>query len=203
MKPLISKFLSFLFMSLLLIGCAAPNVSKTITTEQLTAKNKALVVFSLTQPLGSETFGYSLFRFERDSAAGAIYAQSHSIDFTGLAPVSEFPNVYGRVGVIELPAGEYQLDAMFSNGQTQFSVRGKTAKNTIKVSAGEVVYVGSLNLHLGYGTNFLNFSEVVSVTAELKDEQTRDIPLFKAQYPALGQPQIRLFRVGPILPESR
>lgn len=198
------KPFTLLLLLLTVIGCAAPNVSNKTTREKLVATNKALLVFSMTQPLSSEQYGHSVFRFYREGAmSGAIHAQTHNV--TGLTPnpKSEFPNFYGRVAAIEVPAGEYQVDSTFNTGNGYYSVRGKTKKNTIQVKAGEVVYVGALNVKLTFGQSFLGVADVKQVEAEIADQRARDIPLFKQKYPALGEPEIRLFGLGPIVGEGK
>ena len=195
-----AKPLTSLLILLTIVGCATQNVSNKITRENLAASNKALLVFSITQPLSSEKFGSSLFRFYRNG--NSIYAETH--DVTGITPnpKSEFANFYGRVGVIEVPAGEYQIAAAFKTGNGIFQVRGKVEKNTVTVKSGEIVYVGALNVKLEFGTFFLGLADVKGVAADLNDERVRDLPIFKAKYPLLGEPEIRLFRVGPIVGES-
>ncbi len=198
------KPLTFFLVLLTVISCAAPNVSNKTTREKLAATNKALLVFSMTQPLSSEKYGHSIFRFQREgSISGAIYAQTHDVMGLTPNPASEFPNFYGRVAAVEVPAGEYQVDSMFSTGNGHYSVRGKTEKNTIQVKAGEVVYVGALNVKLTFGQSFLGVADVKQVEAEITDQRARDIPLFKQKYPALGEPEIRLFRLGPIVGEGK
>jgi hypothetical protein len=190
-----------LFMVIIMCGCASPNVKPNISVEQLVKSNKAVVVFSIAQPLQSEGYGDSLFRLTPMGSFNSIYATSHDImnPFNGTPP-SEFNDRYGRVATLELAPGEYQVDWMFSDGHGHFSVRGGPEKNVIRVEAGEVVYVGALAIELQFGKSL--FRKVFGAAGSLSDESVRDIPLFQKKYPKLGKPQIRLFRLGPIVSDT-
>lgn len=193
-----------LFIVIIMCGCAAPNVKPNISVEQLVKTNKAVVVFSIAQPIQSETYGDSLFRLTPTGSANSIYATSHDImnPLNGTPP-TEFNDRYGRVATIELAPGEYQVDWMFSDGQGHFSVRGgHPEKNVIRVEAGEVLYVGALVIELQFGEGLFNTRRVFGAAGILSDESLRDIPLFQSKYPNLGKPQIRLFRLGPIVSDT-
>lgn len=191
------------FLTVLLSGCAAPNIKPDVSAEQLLQKNKAVVVFSIAQPLGSEKYGDTIFRLTRSGDSLPTIAQSHDIMNPLVAnPPSEFADRYGRVASIELAPGEYQLDWMFNDGQGHFSVRGQTERNVIRVEAGEVLYVGELLIELRFGKGLLNITRVFGAAGFLNDESARDIPMFEKRYPKLGKPQIRLFRTGPIVTDT-
>lgn len=193
-----------LFMVIIMCGCASPNVKPNISVEQLVKSNKAVVVFSIAQPLQSEGYGDSLFRLTPTGSFNSIYATSHDImnPFNGTPP-SEFNDRYGRVATLELAPGEYQVDWMFSDGNGHFSVQGgHPEKNVIRVEAGEVVYVGALSIELQFGEALFNARRVFGAAGSLSDESAHDIPLFQKKYPKLGKPQIRLFRLGPIVSDT-
>lgn len=198
--------LKYIVALLTLVGlsaCSAPNVKPDLSAEQLAKTNKAVVVFSIAQPLNSEKYGDSLFRLTRTGESGSIHATSHDVmnPISGTPP-SEFTDRYGRLATIELEPGEYQVDWMFSDGQGHFSVPGLPARNLIQVKAGEVLYVGELFIKLEFGETLFNIQRVVAAGGFLNDESARDIPLFEKKYPKLGKPEVRLFRTGPILPDT-
>lgn len=186
-----------------LSACSATNVKPDLSVEQLAKTNKAVVVFSIAQPLNSEKYGYSLFRFTRTGETGSIHATSHDVmnPISGTPP-SDFTDRYGRLATIELEPGEYQIDWMFSDGQGHFSLQGLPARNVIQVNAGEVLYVGELFIELQFGETLFNIQRVVGAAGVLNDESARDIPLFEKKYPKLGKPAIRLFRTGPIINDT-
>jgi hypothetical protein len=197
------KNLAALLTLVVLTGCAAANVKPDLSVEQLVKTNKAVVVFSIVQPLDSEKYGDSLFRLTRTGESGSIHATSHDVmnPISGTPP-SEFTDRYGRLATIELEPGEYQIDWMFSDGQGHFSLQGLPARNLIQVKAGEVLYVGELFIKLEFGETIFNIQRVFGAAGFLNDESARDIPLFEKKYPKLGKPEIRLFRTGPILNDT-
>lgn len=186
-----------------LTGCAASDIKPDLSMEQLAQTKKAVVVFSIAQPLDSEKYGNSLFRFTRTGESGSTHAKSHDVmnPINGTPP-SEFTDRYGRLATIVLKPGEYQIDWMFSDGQGHFSLQGLPARNVIRVEAGEVLYVGELFIKLQFGETLFNIRRVFGAAGFLNDESARDIPLFEKKYPKLGKPEIRLFRTGQILPDT-
>ena len=187
----------------ILSGCAASNIKPDVSVQQLIKKNKAVMVFSIAQPLGSEKYGDSVIRLIRSGNTLPTIAKSHDIMNILVAnPPSEFSDRYGRIASIELEPGEYQVEWMFNDGQGLFSLRGPTAPNVVRVEAGEVVYVGELLIALQFGEGIFNLKRVVGAAGILNDESARDIPMFEKKFPKLGKPIIRLFRTGPITTDT-
>lgn len=188
---------------IILSGCSANNVKPTISLNELVQTKKAVVVFSITQPLATEGYGHSLFRFSPTGKTNSIHATSHDLlNPLKSPPPSQFEDRYGRLATITLDPGEYQVDWMFTTEQGHFSLRGLPARNVIKVNAGEVIYVGELFVDLRFGESFFNISVVNRAAGFLNDKSDRDIPLFEKTYPQLGKPEIRLFRLGQIVTDN-
>lgn len=199
------KLVTVVFAVLLLTACAASNVKKDVTTEAVAAKNKALLIVSISQTKGSERFGAAQFLFEQPKGVGLGSIRVETFDEMGLDALtrsqkSDFSNEFAVLKVIEVPAGTITLDRWrFSMGQLYFEAFDEPLEHPISLKPGEVVYIGNLHLKTKFAENFLGLNTVAGVFPEIRDEKARDLALLKSQYPQLSLVREFLLPAGPWL----
>lgn len=176
--------------ALLLTGCATSNLKATISPQDLQAKNTAVLVLTLSQPINSLHYGAATIYFDAKGkkSVGRSWVETFGLDYGFGKPDTDVAGEYTLLKVIEVPAGQLDLTGWGFNAQ---GVRIESTKAsptlTLNLKAGEVVYVGNFELQPEYGENLFGMTMVNGALAFINDQSQRDLALLKSRYPQLGQ----------------
>ncbi|MDD4964407.1 MAG: hypothetical protein PHI11_10875 [Gallionella sp.] len=168
--------------------------------------NMAIAVFSVTHDKKPGTRNAVAHFYVVDKSNGnyqVLESQSDAVIWK--FGDSEFPDQYGRLMSILLPASSYVLSSWLIDNGTgmQITPRTKPEKLPFELHAGEVKYMGNLHANLDTGENFLGISITSSGHPEIKNEAERDIPLFEKKYPQFkGKVVVDLLKLGLWTPAS-
>lgn len=179
---------SLLAMLMVLTGCATRNVKTDISMSELQAKKSALLVMSLSQPKESVQYGAVTIYFKpngKDSISRSRLV-TYDPDYILPKPDSDFPNEFSLLKVIEVPEGDIQISGWaFSMYRSRYESTEASPPFTIKVKAGEIVYLGNFSLTPHYGDGIFGLTAVRGATPFINDQSQRDLSLLKLRYPQL------------------
>lgn len=189
-----------------LTGCAGPQVSSRDTAADLS--KKAVVIVSATHDAETGVRGKAVFSLSDLTRQGALDRRElRSIETVLGIPVgSDFSDVHGQVYVLSLEPGAYQFDGWrVISGHAVLWPRNPGAPLVFEVRAGEVLYLGNLNMRnqLGRG-GWPGVWVVVNAEPEVRDRREVDIPIAERKAPGIrGKAEIRLLQLGPWSPAHR
>lgn len=181
----------------LLLGCAGPQVAKDATPES--TKDRGIVVVSVTHD--AETGRRASAQFVIDKASGQFETRLlRSVEqVMGIPKGSDFDEERGRVYVMDVEPGVHSVDSWQSAGDSvRIAPRNAPAPLRFEVKAGEVVYIGNLNLNHTTGRNLFGMSVVAGALPEVRDRSELDLAIAERKAPAIkGRVQVRLLPLGP------
>lgn len=182
--------------SALLLGCAGPQVAKEATTES--TKDRAVVIVSVTHD--AETGRRSSAQFVIDKASGQFETRLlRSMEqVMGIPRGSDFDKERGRVYVMDVEPGVHSVDSWQSAGDSVRIVpRNAPPPLRFEVTAGEVVYIGNLNLNHTAGRSLLGLPVVASALPEVLDRRELDLAIAERKVLSIkGRAQVRLLPLG-------
>jgi hypothetical protein len=168
-----------------LAGCAAKNVDQSINPSQLT--DTGLVFASLSTSNEYRYGPIATFRLDR---GGIIKSREEHIPGATLKP-SELQDDYGRLVVLELPAGDNSLRYwLVTHGVTQYHPVEEVPAIGFTVEPGKAVYLGNLHINVRMGKNFVNQPVIGDLLPEIRDRSQRDLEMFRARYPNVAEADI-------------
>ena len=140
-------------------------------------------------------FYLKLLETHADTMVGSTYRiESREERFGGLIPGhqrSDFPEIYGRLVAINIPAGIYEFYSWHAyNDRLSISPKYAPPPLFVDVKAGELVYIGNLHMNISTGKNYFNMSVASGALPEVIDMSERDISLFKKRYPQFSDNNI-------------
>ena len=112
---------------------------------------------------------------------------------------SDFDDDFGRIAVVNLPAGRHELSTWsFSNGTGLFiSPKVTPPPLPFEVKAGSVIYLGDIHGLLGVGRNLIGMKSAGDVEPEVRDRHERDLAVLDAKYPQFrGKAVVQLLPTG-------
>lgn len=164
-------------------GCVTPNVKEDFSL----AKNNmtGVVVGSLTKTgYGHWPPGYNYEQIDGNKSGNFNFNANM---FERI--ISDFDGIDGKLLVVELPVGEYQIfrwytDAAYVNKASikRFSIR-------FTVTPGEITYIGELNMNRESG-GLLGIS-IGNVVLDVKESMERDLKRAISEYPRLDFSNIK------------
>ncbi len=170
----------------ILAGCAAKNVDQSINTSQLT--ETGLVYASLST---SDEYLYGPIATFRLKQGGIIKSREEDNPLLGTLKPSELQDDYGRLVVLELPAGKNSLNHwVVTHGTTQYFSKEDVPEMVFTVEPGKAVYLGNLHIHTSLGKNFIGHQIIVDLLPEIRDRSQRDLEMFRARYPNVAEADI-------------
>lgn len=200
MKLTISRLrwpLAVFLLSAALLGCAGPQVAKDASLESI--KGRGVVVVSVTHD--AETGRRSRAQFVIDRGTGSFEPRllRSREDVLGIPKSSDFDEVHGRVYVLDFEPGIHSVDGWQSAGEAiRIAPRNAPQPLTFEVKAGEVIYIGNLNLNHVSGRNLFGMSVVAAAFPEVRDQRDLDLSIAEAKVPSIkGRAQVRLLPLGP------
>lgn len=170
----------------ILTGCAAKNVDMSINPSQLT--ETGLVYASLST---SDEYLYgpiATFRFDR---GGIIKSREEDNPLIGSLKPSELQDDFGRLVVLELPAGKNSLEYwVVTHGTTQYHSVEDVPKIGFTVEPGKAVYLGNLHIQTTLGPGLFGHKAIVDLLPEIRDRSQRDLEMFRTRYPNVAEADI-------------
>jgi hypothetical protein len=110
----------------------------------------------------------------------------------GVPFVGDFPGENGRVFLIEMEPGEYELYDFRLHGQNVVYRLKHQLPLPIVAQAGEVHYIGNIHMHIGQGKNLLGINIYYPAAVAFSDQGARDLPLLRARHVWLAERSIQL-----------
>ncbi len=169
-----------------LTGCASKSVPKDFSLDA--AKNEGIVIVSASHDLSGGRAARAAFYLNGGPMEehGGLLSSLPDI-FPGIPGGSDLEDGYGKVFALSLPAGQHKITSwQITNGSgLRIFPREKPAPLDFHVAAGEVKYLGNLHAILQTGKNLFGITVVGNGYPEVRDEQERDIAVFKEKYPQL------------------
>ena len=182
-----------------LLGCAGPQVSESTSLSDV--KDKGIAIVSVTHDYTTGARANAIFYLKNDQTFGAFeQRQLHSRpNIAGIPRRSDFSGVYGQVYVLQMDPGSYQIAGwMTRNGALHASPRYPPPPLHFDIKAGEVIYIGNLNLNHSMGRSLFGIPVLASVMAEVRNHETADIPIAEQKAPLVkGRVVSRLLPIGP------
>lgn len=185
--PRISWKCFSLLAMLVLAGCATPNVDQNVAPSQLA--NTGLVFASVSTSVEYRFGPIALFNFKK---GGIAKSREEHIPGATLKP-SELQEDYGRLVVLEMPAGANSLQRWHvAHGTTHYTPRQDFPEINFMVEPGKALYLGNLHVHVRMGRNFVNQPVIGDLVPEIRDFSDRDVAMLKSRYPNIGDNEIIL-----------
>ncbi len=167
-----------LLLSLGLVACSSIPSNVPADYQVQAGDDKGLVVMSLTYS-GTCGFSHFLRMHAQGRHVGLLIPFDGHADWTAgddVCPIAK-ERYTGRLVVLELPAGRYDIDGYFSLTLKRKFYPDENPPITVTVRAGQAVYVGNFHVHIG-DTHYVR----------LTGEQTnRDLELLQKRYPRIDQ----------------
>jgi hypothetical protein len=189
--------LAAVLLSFVLWGCAGPQVSKEATPEAI--QGRGVVIVSVTHDADTGRRSKAHFFIDQQSKQFETRVVRSVEEVLMITKGSDFDDVHGRVYVLDVEPGMHSVDAWQSAGQAvRIAPRSAPRPLGFEVKAGEVVYIGNLNLNHSFGRNLLGISVVASAQPEVRDRRDLDLSIAEAKVPSIkGRVQVRLLPLGP------
>jgi hypothetical protein len=128
----------------------------------------------------------------------APYSSVESV--AGIRTGSDFEDDYGRLAVVNLPAGRHQFSYWQITNGTRLRITPSKSPPPLEfeIKPGSVVYLGDFHGTVAMGRNIFGMKIAGGGYPELRDRHERDIPLLESKYPQfLGKVQVRPLPPGP------
>lgn len=192
----LERWFASLFAVVVLAGCAGPQVSTETTPEAI--QGLGVVVVSVTHDAETGRKGRAGFVIDRGVKAYEPRILRSIEEVLGVPRGSDFEDVHGRVYVLDMKPGIHKVSSWFAqSGMSRIAPRQDPAPLTFEVKAGEVVYIGNLNLNHQLGRSPLGFSVVGGAQPEVRDRSEIDVPIAEEKVPSIkGRVLVRLLPVG-------
>lgn len=175
---------------LALLGCQTVGVAN-VESGYDPAKQKAgLAIMSLTiSGYTPGTHWYQIINVDNPQRPVSLATNSDSFGLDWNPGTKNGKNFVGRIAVIELPDGRYEVRRWVMNvgNSARFASR-RPISYRFSVSAGHTVYIGNVHTDIQQGASPTSLPYAVSIT----NEQERDIPLVLGKYPRLKRDMITI-----------
>ena len=183
--------------SALLLGCAGPQVAKEATAESI--KDRGIVVVSVTHDAETGRRASAVFVVDQQAKTMETRVLRSVEQVMGIPKGSDFEEERGRVYVLDVEPGVHSVDSWQSAGESvRIAPRNAPAPLRFEVKAGEVVYIGNLNLNHTTGRNLFGMSVVAGALPEVRDRRELDLAIAERKVPSIqGRVQVRLLPLGP------
>jgi hypothetical protein len=162
--------------------------------------NDGVAVFAVSHEAEAGRAVTLMVYLDRESNAlwSAPYPSVENV--AGIRTRSDFEDDYGRLAVVNLPAGRHSFSLwQISNGTGLRILPNKDLPPLVfEVRPGAVVYLGDFHGMTAVGRNILGMKVTGGGYPELRDRHERDIPIFESKYPQFrGKVEMQLLPQGP------
>jgi hypothetical protein len=182
----------------LIVACAGPQLSQDASPDEL--KTRGIVVVSVTHDQASGARVAPVFyvnqRLGFDAAERRQLRSRETI--AGIPVRSDFGDVYGQVYVLSMEPGTHQIDSWHtSGGNLRLSPRHPPPPLRFVVKAGEVIYLGNLNVNHETGRGLFGMPVLSFALPEVRDHRVIDIPVAENKAPLIkGKVVVNLLPLG-------
>lgn len=182
--------------SALLLGCAGPQVAKEATPESI--KDRGVVVVSVTHDAETGRRARAVFVIDQQAKMVETRVLRSVEEVMGIPKGSDFDEERGRVYVLDVEPGVHSVDSWQSAGDSvRIAPRNAPPPLRFEVKAGEVVYIGNLNLNHTTGRNVFGMSVIAGALPEVRDRRGLDLAIAERKVPSIkGRVQVRLLPLG-------
>jgi len=174
-------------------GCATryPNIKPGTSSIDFT-KNGAVVGSVQETTTGRLSGGIYFYYQNIGSGAGGTLATRNP--FVGQDnDFGDTKKTRGGVFAIALPPGSYEFNDWLINNGTGADISPRNPKKaSFLVEAGEVTYIGNLNMLLRTGKNLLGLEIISGGRPVITNQADRDISIIKTKYPFLANKEIKV-----------
>jgi hypothetical protein len=192
------KSLIVVLLMSLLTGCAGPQVSQDTSPADL--KDRGIVIISVTHNYEAGASAKPVFYVNQKLPSNSLERRQlrSRPDVLGIPSRSDFGDVYGQVYVLSVEPGTHQIDGwMTIGGNLQFTPRYPPPPLRFEVKAGDVLYIGNLNMNHDMGRGLFGISRIVGVSPEVRDHRVIDIPVAEGKAPIIkGRVVVNLLPLG-------
>ncbi len=186
------KLIFFAFLCLLasLAGCGPLHISPLEKEETIVdLENNGIILLSAQETQNGGAPYVVRFDFQ-NLATGDQYASSTGQLDIGLnrmtSDLDYLEGIRGRVTAYELPPGEYAFNDWLINNGTGMTLTPRNPRIAkFTVDRGKAKYIGSLNMILDTGENFIGVTIVSGGFPIVEDQFDRDVPIAKQKFPPL------------------
>ncbi len=189
---------------LALLGGCATTAPKNVDLSK--NPNQGIAVFSVSHESEAGRGVTLMVYLDRESNGLGLSAPYRSVEeVAGVRTGSDFEGEYGRLEVVNLPAGRHSFsDWQISNGTGLRILPGKGLQPLVfDIRPGSVVYLGDFHGLTAVGRNLFGMKITGDGYPELRDSHERDIPIFESKYPQFrGKAQMQLLPPGPWVSEE-
>jgi hypothetical protein len=189
---------------LAVLGGCASKAPKNVDLSK--SPNEGIAIFSVSHESEAGRGVTLMVYLDRDSNALGLSPPYRSVEeVAGIRTGSDFEDDYGRLEVVNLPAGRHSFsDWQISNGTGLRIFPGKGLQPLVfDIRPGSVVYLGDFHGITAVGRNLFGMKITGDGYPELRDSHQRDIPIFESKYPQFrGKAELQLLPVGPWVGEE-
>lgn len=161
------------------------------------AEDEALILASTTMQYEGSFFARVSFLFTRAGSRGNVRLDS-AVPWTIWPMLEDTPEPgleeqHGRLYALRVPAGEYSLKQIAIHDVPLIAVAPKE-RLTFSVSAGEIIYIGNLDVRLCHllSPEARYPYYVVGGRPSVRDASDRDLPLLRARFPQLNGANVEI-----------
>ncbi len=171
-----------------------------------TGVGKATVIISVTHDEDTGNKGWTTVYVDgRVTDSSTRVQELSSIELVlGIPRGSDYKDLYGRLYVIELPAGPHQIDAWHTSVPWgRIAPIADPPPLRFEVVDGDVTYLGNVHMvNRLERTSFLSPWVPVGGTPVVRDRQQVDIPIAEAKVPAVkGRVQVQFLSLLNLCPQ--
>jgi hypothetical protein len=184
-----------LFGSTLLLACAGPQVAK--DTPLSAIQGRGVVIVSVTHDYETGRRAKPIFFIDRNTLDARSLRSIEEV--MGIPRSSDFEDIYGQVYVLDVEPGVHYVDGWQTvSGDLRVTPRTPPPRLPFEVKAGEVIYIGNLNMNHASGRSLLGIPTIAAAFAEVRDRQQIDLSIAERKAPSTkGRAQVRLLPLGP------
>lgn len=182
------KFILILLVSIGLFGCASQPSRIASDAIQAVTASEGILLLSYARSDPKERFSTESVYFRKIGTRKRYEIGINTLPLVPLKFDFSEDGSYGSIAVFRLPAGRYEL---FDYAMTQDVFGGSiihtpSQRFTIpfEVAPNSISYIGELRIERIESARFLGLPNADKVRFDLRNEESRDIDVFKKMYPS-------------------
>ena len=130
--------------------------------------------------------GYQVYFQGIDNKLEAYFEAGSRMGVIPISRKSDFPDGKGQLQVVELPAGEYEINRWRVDSRSAKLSTTQPFSIKFEIEPGEVRYIGSFTFSATKGSSL----DATAVTVNYKDDYFADVTALRNNYPNLERSEI-------------